>query len=86
MTGLEPGKDATRVKQLIKDWKAWRDRPFPSQVPASSELGFELRSIDTFAAGCLDVPEDASDSFVELATLCRHVLGAVDASDSRRTV
>jgi hypothetical protein len=36
------------------DWKDWRDRPFPLDPPASSDLGVELRSIDTFAAGCLD--------------------------------
>jgi len=39
---------------FAEDWKAWRERPFPSEPPASSELGFELRSIDSFAAGCLD--------------------------------
>ena len=39
---------------LAEEWKSWRERPFPSQVPASSDLGFELRSLDTVAAGCLD--------------------------------
>nr|AAS92969.1 hypothetical protein [uncultured bacterium] len=39
---------------FAEDWKAWCDRPFPLDPPASSALGFELRSIDTFAAGCLD--------------------------------
>ena len=39
---------------FAEDWKAWRARPFPSEPAASSDLGFELRSIDTFAAGCLE--------------------------------
>jgi hypothetical protein len=39
---------------FAEDWKAWRARPFPTEVAASSDLGFELISIDTFAAGCLD--------------------------------
>jgi hypothetical protein len=39
---------------FTEDWKAWRQRPFPSEVSASTELGFDLLSIDTFAAGCLD--------------------------------
>lgn len=39
---------------FAEDWKVWRDRPFPAEPDASSDLGFELRSIDTLAAGCLD--------------------------------
>jgi hypothetical protein len=39
---------------FAEDWTAWRERPFPSEPPASSDLGFELASIDTYAAGCLD--------------------------------
>jgi hypothetical protein len=36
------------------DWDMWKTRPFPREVPASTDLGFELRSIDSAAAGCLD--------------------------------
>jgi hypothetical protein len=39
---------------FAEDLKAWREQPFPSEPSASSDLGFELRSIDSFAAGCLD--------------------------------
>jgi hypothetical protein len=47
---------------FAEDWKAWRKRPFPREPSASSDLGFELNSIDTFAAGCLD-------TFSQLGTL-----------------
>lgn len=39
---------------FAEDWKVWRERPFPSEPSASSDLGFELISIDTYAAGCLE--------------------------------
>jgi hypothetical protein len=39
---------------FAEDWKAWRHRPFPAEPSASTDLGFELISIDTCAAGCLD--------------------------------
>jgi hypothetical protein len=39
---------------LPDDWNAWRLRRFPSEVSAASDIGFDLREIDTYAAGCLD--------------------------------
>jgi hypothetical protein len=39
---------------LLDEWKAWRALPFPRDPSVSTDVGFELRSIDSAAAGCLD--------------------------------
>ena len=39
---------------LLDDWKAWRERPFPSGVSTFDTGEIDMVSLDTFAAGCLD--------------------------------
>jgi len=39
---------------LLDAWKAWRERPFPSEVSTFDTGEVDVVFVDTFAAGCLD--------------------------------
>ena len=43
------------LDEIKKRWEIWRALPFPSDIYESEFNGFDLTSIDTFSAGCIDV-------------------------------